>query len=221
MQQVVCKLRIRGRFAAKACHRAVALPDRACRQVRRELAQIAQAGGDDLECRIRLLHRAHAVVHAGHALERVLVRDVGAVVVRAVDMRVEIRVADGHVEQLHAQLLVQTADQIERLGQVDLGAALRAHAPAVRMDKAVVYVQAGGDNEVLARGVHRVFDAVAQQAGAVVQAAAERALAGVGGEQFAVQVAVAALDVHAVKACALGQLGRLAELLLERHQIVV
>ena len=136
-------------------------------------------------------------------------------------MRVEIRVADGHVKQLHAQLLVQATDQLERLGQVDLGAALRAHAPAVRMDKAVVYVQAGGDNEVLTRGVHRIFDAVAQQAGAVFQAAAERALAGVGGEQLAVQVAVAALDVHAVKACALGQLCRLAELFLERHQIVV
>ena len=101
-------------------------------------------------------------------------------------MRVEIRVADGHVEQLHAQLLVQAADQLERLGQIHLGAALRTHAPAVRMDKTVVYVQTGGDDEVLARGVHRVFHAVAQQAGTVFQTAAERALAGVGGEQLAV-----------------------------------
>ena len=88
--------------------------------------------------------------HAGNTFERMLLRHIRAAVIRAVNVRVEVWVADGDIEQLHAHLLMQHADEFERLGQIDLGAFALAHAPAVRISEAVVYVEARGNDEIAA-----------------------------------------------------------------------
>ena len=164
---------------------------------------------------------ADAGNHARHAFERVLVRDIAALVERPVHVRVEVGVADGHVQQLHAELPMQAASQRERLGQIRLRTALRRNAPAIGVREAVVDIQARGDEKTAAGGGLRGAHAVYKQASAVFQAAAERARPRISGQQLAVQVPVAALDIHAVKAGGLREGGRLAELLLEREQVVV
>ena len=62
---------------------------------------------------------------------------------------------------------------------------------------------------------------MAQQAGTVFQATAKCALSGVRRQQFAVQVAVAALDIYAVKACSLGQFCRLGKLFFQCKQVLI
>lgn len=57
--------------------------------------------------------------------------------------------------------------------------------------------------------------------GAVFERTAEVALAGVRGKQLAVQVTVAALDVHAVEACLLRKRSRRAKLVDEAVQVIV
>ena len=220
-EDVVRELRVSECLAAKACDGAHAGFQLACCKVGGELAQIAQAGRDDLELRVGTLDLADTVRHAGNAFERMLLRHIRAAVIRAVNVRVEVRVADGNVQQLHAHLPVQDTHQLERLGQVDLGALALAHTPAIRMREAVIHVQAGGDDEIAAGGRLCRCNAAAKQTGAVLERAAEVALTVVCGEQLAVEVAVAALDVHAVKARLLGQRGRYAELVDQAVQILV
>lgn len=125
LEDVVREFGIRERLAAKARQRADALREFRGREMGRPLAQVAQARGDHLQARIRALDLADAGNHARHAFERVLVRDIAALVERPVHVRVEVGVADGHVQQLHAELPMQAAGQRERLGQIRL----RAPAP--------------------------------------------------------------------------------------------
>ena len=60
-----------------------------------------------------------------------------------------------------------------------------------------------------------------QQAGTVFQTAAKCALSGVRRQQFAVQIAVTALDIYAVKACALGQFCSLGKLFFQCKQVLI
>ena len=116
---------------------------------------------------------------------------------------------------------MQLAHQTLRLGQVGGGAAFGAYAEAPRVGVAVVDAKAGGDHKVVVLVHLGGADAVFEQAEAVFKAAAVRAGAVVGGCQLCQQVAVAALDVHRVKACFLGKGGCLAELDLQTLQVVV
>ena len=130
-------------------------------------------------------------------------------------------VAHGQIDHIHAQLIVQLAYQTLRLGQIGGGAAFGAYAEAPRVGVAVVDAKAGGDHKVVVLIHLGGADAVFEQAEAVFKAAAVRAGAVVGGCQLCQQVAVAALDVHRVKACFPGKGGCLAELFFQTLQVVV
>ena len=149
-----------------------------------------------------------------------LVRHVIAVIVRAVDVRVLVGVAHGDVDKRDGKLRAQLGDEADGLGHIRFQAAL-AHAEAVRVGEAVVCVQAAGEEEIAGdrglRGAIRVFE----EARAVFIAAAVFAGTGIGAEQFAGEIAVAAFNVHAVETGLLTQARRYAERFFEAAQLFV
>ena len=149
------------------------------------------------------------------------VRFILAKIERAGHMGRGVGVAHRQVHHIQPQLVVQLMHKADRLGQIGRRAALRADAKAPRVGVAVVDAKAGGNHKVVVLIHLGGADAVFQQAEAVFKAAAVLAGAVVGGCQLCQQVAVAALDVHRVKACFLGKGGCLAELFFQPFQVIV
>ena len=89
------------------------------------------------------------------------------------------------------------------------------------MRESIIDIEARSHDKVLAGCIHGILHTVAQQAGTVFQTAAKCALSGVRRQQFAVQVAVAALDVYTVKTCTLGQFCSLGKLFFQGKQVLI
>ena len=130
-------------------------------------------------------------------------------------------VAHRQVDHIQTQFVVQIAHQADGFSQIGRHAALRTDTEAPRVGVAVVDADARRDHKAVVLVHLGGADSVFQQAEAVFKAAAVLAGAVVGGCQLCQQVAVAALDVHRVKACFLGKGGCLAELFFQPFQVIV
>ena len=139
--------------------------------------------------------------------ERLLRRNIAAVVVRTVDVRVEVRVAHRDVHNLDA-LDFQVAHQTDGLRPVRHNPVVRLYAEPVRVREPIVRVHPRGNQEFRPARRNRAAHTFAQQTRAVFVAAAVFARPFVRTQQLAQQVPVAALDVRAVEPGALRQLCR-------------
>ena len=220
LARVLHKVRIGEGHPAEARHGCVAACHHARRQVRGELAQVGKRAAQHGDV-YRVLNLAHALHDTVYALQGMLVGDIVAVIVGAVHMGVLVGVAHGDVDQRDMEFRLQLPDQPDGLGHVGLQAAL-PDAEAVGVGEAVIGVEPAGQEE-LAGGQARLGCPVAilQEAGAVLEAAAVFARPGVGAEQLAGQIPVAALHVHAVEARLLAQPRSFRVGLLKAAQIVV
>ena len=124
-------------------------------------------------------------------------------------MRIEIGVAHRDVNELYARF-GELFEQPDRLCRVKSGA-FGMNAEAVGVGQAVMGVEARGDYEAGGAGLYRAGDALPQQPGAVFERAAVAPGAAKGREQLAVEIAVAAFDVHSVKSGAFRKRSRADE----------
>ena len=145
IQRVARKIGVGERHAPKARQITYALFDRARCEIWRELPQVGEAGADHTEGWEGFFELPDAAQHARHALQRVLVRHIGAAVVGAVHMWVDIGIANCKIEHRKPQLLMQKRYQRFRLRQVRHEAARWRNAEAIGVGKAVVEIHAAGD----------------------------------------------------------------------------
>ncbi|MBO5671068.1 MAG: hypothetical protein J6S41_05920 [Clostridia bacterium] len=100
-------------------------------------SHVAQRGGNDRDRGNGACYLGNAVRHAGAACHRMLGVVVTAARVGTVDVRIEIGIAHGEIEQLDAVVL-KLAAQRDRLGVVGLDAAAFLDAKAQGILVAVV-----------------------------------------------------------------------------------
>ncbi len=114
-------------------------------------------------------------------------------------MRVVVRIGDGGVD--HGDLALDQFDhQALRLGEVGAVDVLAVHGPAVRVGDRVVEPQAADHRLLLPQLRLDAVNDLEQEADAVLEGSAVLPFAGVAGEDFVDEVAVAGLDVHGVEA---------------------
>ena len=150
-----------------------------------------------------------------------LVRHIVAPVVGPVDVGIFVGIADGYVQNRYIKTVFEYAGQLFAFFQPGNQAAVRLYAETVGIGKTVVHVQAAGQEEISSDVRPGRAVCVEQKTGAVLKTAAVGAGTGVGGQQFAGQVTVAAFHIHTVKASGLGQAGGLSEAFLVGFELVV
>ena len=147
-----------------------------------------------------LLHSANTVHEPCNTLQRMLGRDIISAVVGTVHMGIHIGIANGDIQHIDPKLIAENIHKPESLRKIRGDALVFLHAEAVGIGEAVVHIQTAGDDKFTAHRSLCRRDAVSQQSCAVFKASAVLPFTGIGREELAEQIPVAALYIHAVKA---------------------
>ena len=147
-------------------------------------------------------------------------RFISAHVVGTVHMGIDVRVADGDIHQLHTQFHEHT-HQPDGFRHIRFRPLALRHAEPIGIGKTVINIHPACHDKILFCLTLRAAISVSEEPGSVFKGTAVSPRPSVGREEFAVQIAVAALDVDAVKPGFLGHARHLSITLFQLHQTVV
>ena len=149
-----------------------------------------------------------------------LIRNIAAVVVWAVDMRILVRIAHSHVDQRKIEFILQLTNQTNRLRQIRLHAPFM-NAEAIRISKTVVYIQPAGQEKAARNTRLRCSKSIFQKACPILIAPAIRTRARIRAEQLTRQIAMTAFYIHAVKARLLAESSSRLKRILIPSQLII